>query len=136
LSNHHPQAANPNSILLCGFCKGLNGAISEVSLNRIYHIYKKEFFPKLVDNPNILPEDKQKIRELLKKPCNHYIIRHSSLTEKSTILNEYTLRQFAGWHVLILLKLEYSNAVLTYSVVALAVPIGWLGLRKIARTKL
>jgi integrase/recombinase XerD len=78
----------------------------------MYHIYKKEFFPKLVDNPNILPEDKQKIRELLKKPWNHYIIRHSSLTEKSTILKESTLRQFAGWHVLILLKLEYHQPIL------------------------
>jgi hypothetical protein len=33
----------------------------------------------------------------LKKPWNPYIRRHSSLTEKSTILKEHTLRQFAGW---------------------------------------
>jgi hypothetical protein len=45
----------------------------------------------------VLPEDKQKIRELLKKPWNPYIRRHSSLTEKSTILKDHTLRQFAGW---------------------------------------
>jgi predicted nucleic acid-binding Zn ribbon protein len=45
----------------------------------------------------VLPEDKQKIKELLKKPWNPYIRRHSSLTEKSTILKEHTLRQFAGW---------------------------------------
>ena len=37
---------------------------------------------------------------------------------------------------LILLKLEYSNAVLTYSMVAFAAPIVWLGLKKIAKTKL
>jgi hypothetical protein len=43
------------------------------------------------------PEDKQKISELLKKPWNPYIRRHSSLTDKSTILKEHTLRQFAGW---------------------------------------
>jgi len=50
----------------------------------------------LVD-PNVQPEDKQRIRELLKKPWNPYIRRHSSLTEKSKILKEHTLRQFAGW---------------------------------------
>jgi ribonuclease D len=51
----------------------------------------------LLDNPNVLPEDKQKIKELLKKPWNPYIRRHSSLTEKSRILKEHILRQFAGW---------------------------------------
>ena len=56
-----------------------------------------KFFPKLLENPNVLPEDKQKIRELYKKPWNPYIRRHSSLTEKSTILKEHTLRRFAGW---------------------------------------
>jgi hypothetical protein len=33
LSNHHPQAGNPNSILLCGFGKSLNRAI-RLSLGR------------------------------------------------------------------------------------------------------
>jgi hypothetical protein len=33
----------------------------------------------------------------LKKPWNPYIRRHSSLTEKSGILKEHHLRQFAGW---------------------------------------
>jgi integrase/recombinase XerD len=97
LSNHHPQAGNPNSILLCGFGKSLNRAIDVTSLNRAYQDYKKEFFPKLLDNPNTLFEDKQKIRELLKKPWNLYIRRHSALTEKSGVLKEHHLRQFAGW---------------------------------------
>lgn len=67
------------------------------SLHRIYDDYKKQSFPKLLENPNVPPEDKQKIIELLKKPWNPYIRRHSSLTEKSKILKEATLRQFAGW---------------------------------------
>jgi hypothetical protein len=45
----------------------------------------------------VLPEDKQKVKELLKKPWNSYIRRHSALTEKSTILKEHVLRQHAGW---------------------------------------
>ena len=36
---------------------------------------------------------------------------------------------------LILLKLEYSNAVLAYSMVAFVAPIVWLGLRRIAQIK-
>jgi hypothetical protein len=109
LSNHHPHAANPNSILLCGLGKSLNRAISEVSINKIYQIYKKEFFPKLLDNPNVPPEDKQKIRELLKKPWNPYIRRHSALTEKSTILKEHVLRQHAGWSGTSQMHLKYLH---------------------------
>lgn len=33
----------------------------------------------------------------MKKPWNPYIRRHSSLTEKSGILKEHHLRQYAGW---------------------------------------
>ncbi len=95
--SQHPQGSNPNSILLCGFGRSLNRVIHIRSLHRIYEIYRDKLFPKLLDNPNVPPEDKQKIRELLKKPWNPYIRRHSSLTEKSTILKEHTLRQFAGW---------------------------------------
>jgi len=95
--SQHPQSGNPNSILLCGFGKSLNRVIDVRSLRKIYENYKDKFFSKLLDSPNVLPEDKQKIRELLKKPWNPYIRRHSSLTEKSTILKEHTLRQFAGW---------------------------------------
>ncbi|MGC1134087.1 MAG: zinc ribbon domain-containing protein [Nitrososphaeraceae archaeon] len=46
---------------------------------------------------DISVEDKDKIRELLKKPWNPYIRRHSALTEKSKFLRESTLRQHAGW---------------------------------------
>jgi integrase/recombinase XerD len=52
-----------------------------------------------LDSPSVLPEDKPKIRELLKKPWNPYILRHSSLTEKSKILKEHILRQHAGWSI-------------------------------------
>jgi hypothetical protein len=40
----------------------------------------------------------KKIKELLKKPFSPYLIgRHTSLTQKSKILRESTLRAFAGW---------------------------------------
>lgn len=63
----------------------------------IYRELKVLIFPKLLESPNVLPEDKQRIRELLKKPWNPYIRRHSALTEKSTILKEHVLRQHSGW---------------------------------------
>ena len=69
--SQHPQGRNLNSILLCGFGKSLNRIIHISSLAGIYQDYKEKFFPKLLDNPNVLPEDKQKIKELLKKPWNY-----------------------------------------------------------------
>jgi integrase/recombinase XerD len=70
-----------------------------LSLYIIYRKYKQDYFPLLLKDPGINPEDKQKIKELLKKPWNPYIRRHSALTEKSTILKEHVLRQHAGWSI-------------------------------------
>jgi integrase/recombinase XerD len=93
----HPQPGNTGAVLICGLNKSLGKSIRIESLNHIYNAYKKEFFPKLLDNPNVPTEDKEKIQELLKKPWNPYIRRHSPLTEKSKILKEHVLRQHAGW---------------------------------------
>jgi hypothetical protein len=95
--------------LLCGFSKSIGRTIYVTSLCRIYQDYKDRFFPKLLDNPNVLSEDKQKIKELLKKPWNPYIRRHSSLTEKSGILKEHHLRQFAGWSPASNMHLKYLH---------------------------
>ena len=93
----HPFSGNPTSPLICGFGKSLGRAISPMTLHGIYIIYKTKLFPKLLEDPSIAPEDKNKIRELLKKPWNPYIRRHSALTDKSKILREHVLRQHAGW---------------------------------------
>jgi integrase/recombinase XerD len=93
----HPQSGNPDAVLICGLGKSLGRPIIIESLNHTYQDYKKEIFPKLLNNPSVSPEDKAKIRELLKKPWNPYIRRHSALTEKSKILKESVLRQHAGW---------------------------------------
>lgn len=65
----------------------------------MYSEYKRHVFPKLLESPNILPEDKEKIAELLKKPWNPYIRRHSAITEKSRVLKEHILRQHSGWSI-------------------------------------
>jgi hypothetical protein len=79
------------------------------SLYQIYINYREKVFPKLLDNPSVPPEDKQKIRELIKKPWNPYVRRHSALTEKSTILKEHTLRQHAGWSGRSQMNLKYLH---------------------------
>ena len=58
----------------------------------MYEKYKRKFFPKLLQDPKVSPEDKVKIKELLKKPWNPYIRRHSALTEKSQILKETCIK--------------------------------------------
>ncbi len=107
--NSHPQSGNPNGILLCGLGKSVGRAIQITTLNKIYENYKEKFFPKLLDSPNVPPEDKQKIKELLKKPWNPYIRRHSALTEKSSMLKEHYLRQFAGWSPSSQMHLRYLH---------------------------
>ena len=97
LDHEHPQPGNPNSPLICGTNTRLGRHIDQTRIYQIYDKYKKEIFPKLLESPDVLPEDKPRIRELLKKPWNPYIRRHSALTEKSTILKEHVLRQHAGW---------------------------------------
>jgi len=99
LDHEHPQPSNPNCIFLCGFGKSLARALHTGSLRRVYDKYKQEFFPKLLESANVPLEDKAKIKELLKKPWNPYIRRHSAITEKSRILKEHVLRQHCGWSI-------------------------------------
>jgi hypothetical protein len=75
----------------------VGGKLSTDSLIQIYVNYKQNYFPMLLKDSAVSSEDKQKIRELLKKPWNLYIRRHSSLTQKSKFLKEHILRQHAGW---------------------------------------
>lgn len=109
LDHEHPQPTNPNSPLISGTGKGLGRHIRASRIAAIYDEYKKQIFPRLLESPNVLPEDKQKIRELLKKPWNPYIRRHSALTEKSTILKEHVLRQHAGWSGSSQMHLKYLH---------------------------
>jgi hypothetical protein len=97
LDHEHPQPNNPNAPLICSTGKSLGKHMTTIRLGIIYARYKNLIFPKLLDSPNVLPEDKPKIRELIKKPWNAYIRRHTALTEKSMILKEHVLRQHAGW---------------------------------------
>jgi hypothetical protein len=58
------------------------------------------YFPGLLRDSSIPERDKAYIKNMLTKPWNPYIIRHSALTAKSKILKESTLRDHAGWSMM------------------------------------
>jgi integrase/recombinase XerD len=98
LTHEHPQADNINAPLICGIRKANGEHISVGRLSLIYNNYKKKIFPKLlVKMQQRNDNDRKQMENLLRKPFNPYIRRHSSLTEKARILNESTLRVYSGW---------------------------------------
>ena len=107
----HPQRGNSNTYLISSFTRRtkFGDKMKPHSLNVIYRKYKEEFFPSLLLDPKVSPEDKKKISELLKMPWDPYIRRHSALTEKSRILKEHVLRQHAGWSGRSQMHLKYLH---------------------------
>jgi hypothetical protein len=73
----------------------------------VYRRYQLSYFPKLLISPTVPPEDKNKIKDLLKKPWALYIRRHTGLTDKSKILSEHVLRQHAGWSTIFNMPQRY-----------------------------
>jgi len=97
---NHPSRNNQNSPIFVGMARNSMGRSLTINgLYRMYKYYKQEFFPKLLEDPSVSSEDKEKIKNLLRKPFNPYIRRHSALTEKSTKLRLHTLNQHAGWSI-------------------------------------
>jgi integrase len=100
LSNgHHPYPGNPNVALFCGQgTKNTGRHLAPQSIHIMYANYKKIHFPKLLRDPSVPEEDKQKISQLLKKPWNPYIRRHTAATEISKALKDSVLiDQYMGW---------------------------------------
>jgi integrase len=94
----HSMANNPESWLFTATSNNTNSRrLSYDGLAYKYEYYKKKFFPSLLNEPEIHEADKAIIRDLLTKPWNIYILRHSALTEKSQYLTEANLRDHAGW---------------------------------------
>lgn len=109
LDHGHSQPRNPNAPLICGMGRSLGRHLNAFSIYLIYDEYKKHVFPKLLESPDVLPEDKQKIAELLKKPWNPYIRRHSALTEKARILKDPILKMHGGWSPKSQMHLKYEH---------------------------
>lgn len=70
LSNH-PSRNNPNSSLFMGLGRqSICKQVTPGGLHHIYDYYKKEFFPKLLNDPTVSNQDKDKIKNLFGKPFN------------------------------------------------------------------
>jgi hypothetical protein len=89
IQQEHPFGSNLESWIFVSRGNNHGSKLSYDGLLRRYDYYKKTYFPSLVTKESSIPEpDKSVIRNLLTKPFNPYVLKHSSLTEKSTILTE------------------------------------------------
>ena len=66
LDHEHPQPSNPNAIFISGIRKSLGRSIDSHAISFIYAAYKKELFPKLLQNPNVQPEDNTLVGDVAK----------------------------------------------------------------------
>ena len=108
--NDHPQPGNPNAFLIPSLNRATFGRqMTEPSLGGIYRKYKTKIFPNLLSDENVPIEDKNKIQVLLEKPWNPYVRRHTGLTEKSKMIHEHQLRQYAGWSARSQMHLNYIH---------------------------
>lgn len=96
---NHPTGNNANSWLFVSLGNNTFGSkLTYDGLSGQYkYYYKTHYFPKLLQDGTVPENDKAFIRNMLTKPWNLYIFRHSALTEKSQILKEHVLRDHAGW---------------------------------------
>jgi len=97
---NHPSRNNSNSPVFVGLSKQSMGRrpLTISGLEQIYRYYQQEFFPKLLKDPSVPIEDKEKIQNnLLTKPFLPYVRRHSSISEKARVLKTSTLEQHCGW---------------------------------------
>lgn len=99
LSNAHPYPSNQNAPLFCGTGRKNTGKkLAQNTMHAVYEAYKKTHFPRLLEDPLVPEEDKRKIHDLLKKPWNPYIRRHTAATEISKFLKDSVLiDQYMGW---------------------------------------
>lgn len=108
--DQHPRKNNPNAYFICSRDRTHFAQQLKIpSLRDNYNKYKLNFFPKILDDPAVPLNDKSHIKELLKKPWNPYIRRHSALTDKSLFLKEHVLRQHAGWSPRSQMHLKYLH---------------------------
>lgn len=93
----HPSSSNSNAWLFVSRGNNHGCKLTYCALVSRYEYYKKKYFPLLLKHDAIPDPDKSLIKNMLTKPWNLYVFRHSALTEKSQYLTESILRSHAGW---------------------------------------
>jgi integrase len=93
----HPTNSNPDSWIFISQGNNHGRKLTYEGLSSHYEYYKKRYFPSLLEDITIPDADKLLIRNILVKPWNLHVYRHSALTSKSQILTEAVLRSHAGW---------------------------------------
>jgi integrase len=85
LINNHPHGTNPDSWLFISNSNNTFGSkLTYDGLTYQYkYFYKIKYFPKLLEDETVPEPDKSLIKNMLTKPWNLYVFRHSALTEKS-----------------------------------------------------
>jgi integrase/recombinase XerD len=86
----HPTGTNRNSFLFPSFERQSayrNIPLKPISVGIMYRQLKLEFFPRLLSNPAISDEEKNKIRILLEKPWNPYIRSALNTSYERTLIN-------------------------------------------------
>jgi len=96
IQNGHPIGSNPDAWLFVsgytaqGRKSGFGG---KLEYDRMYHQfavhYRKEIFPRLIQDPVVPGADRTAITALLKKPWALYTFRHTGLTRKAKMLKEH-----------------------------------------------
>jgi integrase len=111
LSNGHPYQAYPNSPLFCGLGrKNIGRSISRHTIHAVYAKYKKVHFPKLLKDPLVPEDDKRKICDLLQKPWNPYLRRHTAATEVfKAVKDPKIVNQYFGWSENSIMYRRYSH---------------------------
>lgn len=93
----HPNGSNTDSYIFISQGNNHGCKLTLDGLSSHYDYYKSKYFPKLLDDSTVIDVEKAFIRNMLTKPWNLYVFRHSALTEKSQILSESILKDHAGW---------------------------------------
>jgi integrase len=103
LSTLHPNPTNKDAFVFISRERSAyarNVPISIVALRADYIAFRDKTIPKLLKRPDISEADKKHLQTLREeKRWNPYTLRHSSITKlaRSPHVNDYTLRQHAGW---------------------------------------
>ena len=83
----HPNGKNPDSFIFISLGNNHGSKLTLDGLSSHYDYYKKKYFLKILEDNTTPDYDKAVIRNMLLKPWNLYIYRHSALTEKSVLNN-------------------------------------------------